>query len=154
MRFVDGRLLPESRLVGTGRDCSRLAWYLEVNERRLPSGSATAAKRTTLPNGLWLECLVHKRTAYKLASRLRAPATGNLYLNGRTSVFGALQAPATIRRSDHQSRSASAATGGPTKSQDGCVIVFGFGLCGAQYQAAMGHTLHQNFVTALLPFLA
>ncbi len=24
---------------------------------------------------------------------LRAPVTGNLYLNGRTSVFGALQAP-------------------------------------------------------------
>lgn len=27
--------------------------------------------------------------------RLRAPVTGNLYLNGRTSVLGALQAPAT-----------------------------------------------------------
>src|SRR5271156_5270128 len=36
-----------------------------------------------------------------------APVTGNLYLNGRTSVFGALQAPATIgtRQSESLDRS-------------------------------------------------
>ena len=39
-----------------------------------------------------MKCPPHKRTAYKLAQRLRAPETGDLYLNAKTSVFGALRA--------------------------------------------------------------